>query len=86
MPPPSAAFTPEIDRQKLQGICQQLAEQLAADDFAGVQSFEENRQLLQAGLGNDFIALDKAIQKFNFSHALELMRVSAKNAGLVLKT
>jgi len=56
LPPPSAAFTPEIDRQKLQGICQQLAEQLADDAFAGVQWFEENRQLLQAGLGKDFIA------------------------------
>lgn len=81
----SSAFAqPAADMKKVRDICRALAKQLAVDDFAAAEYFQEHRQLLGDGLGAEIENVDKAIQRFDFSAALEHLKAAAAKADIVL--
>lgn len=63
-----------IDLQELRRTGTQLAAELAADDFASSDTFDQHEALMRAALGERYTALASAIHDFNFSRATDLLR------------
>ena len=70
------------DPAALRQLCAQLAQQLAADDFASKQLLEQNTGILHAAFGEDFMPLAKAIDDFDFAAALTLLQAAAAGHGI----
>jgi two-component system sensor histidine kinase/response regulator len=87
LPAPSSIVTapnPVADAGELTAVCRPLITQLMQDDFAAVQNFEQHRQLLQSGLGDEVAQIEKAIQQFDFATALTRLQEALKHSGITL--
>ncbi len=73
----------QIDQELFRTLCTQLAEQLAADDFASVRLIDENAPLLRAAFGDQFSHIAEAIHDYNFSAALNKLRELTASYGVV---
>jgi CheY-like chemotaxis protein/HPt (histidine-containing phosphotransfer) domain-containing protein len=67
--PPTARFDDEF-----RTACAQLADQLAADEFASVQTFGKHQEALRVGFGDRYPAFERAVSDFEFGTALQLLR------------
>ncbi len=54
--------------------CAELAAQLAADEFASVQTFGRHQETLRAGFGERYAEFERAVSDFEFGTALRLLR------------
>jgi PAS domain S-box-containing protein len=65
------------DAESLRSVCAQLAQRLAADDFASGQWLAAHEAMLRSGLGEHFDRVAVPLQNFEFSLALEALRHAA---------
>lgn len=63
-----------VDLGELREISIRLAAELAADDFASSDTFDQHEALMRAALGERFITLASAIHDFNFALAADQLR------------
>lgn len=87
LPVPSSITTgasPIADVGKLTEVCDKLVTQLIQDDFAAVQNFEDQRHLLQAGLGDEVAQIGQALQQFDFATALSRLTEALNRSGIQL--
>jgi CheY-like chemotaxis protein len=73
-----------IDVAKLREVCIRLITELAADDFASGQTFDENQALMRAALGEKYATISADIHDFNFSQAMEHLRDAVAGYGVKL--
>ena len=77
---PETAF----DLGELRGIVTKLTAELAADDFASGDTFDEHEALMRAALGDRFTAISAAIHDFDFSLAMDQLREAMARHGIEL--
>jgi two-component system, sensor histidine kinase and response regulator len=78
---PVATASTRPARAEIAAQCQRLAALLAQQDFEAEELFTGQRSLFDAALGNDSLAIETAINHFNFEQALaELRQACVKNA------
>ncbi len=71
--PSARAAAPRFD-DEFRTACAQLATQLAADEFASVQTFSKHQEALRAGFGERYAEFERAVSDFEFGTALQLLR------------
>jgi PAS domain S-box-containing protein len=59
-----------VDATRLNAVCKQLLKLLGEDDSAATDVLDEHGDLLRAGLGSRWRAIDSAIRNFDFARAL----------------
>jgi two-component system, sensor histidine kinase and response regulator len=75
LPPPTAAAAPAAaDRADAGAASRQLAALLAASDVAALAFLAKNSAVLRASLGEDFGAVERAAESFDFAAALGALR------------
>ena len=78
---PVAMASTRPARAEIAAQCQRLAALLAQQDFEAEELFTGQRSLFNAALGSDSLAIETAINHFNFEQALaELRQACVKNA------
>jgi two-component system sensor histidine kinase/response regulator len=71
-----------VDLGELREISIRLAAELAADDFASSDTFDQHEALMRAALGERFITLASAIHDFNFALAADQLREAMAIHGI----
>jgi two-component system sensor histidine kinase/response regulator len=71
-----------VDLSELRKISIRLAAELAADDFASSDTFDQHEALMRAALGERFITLASAIHDFNFALAADQLREAMAIHGI----
>ena len=71
--PPVRATAAHVD-DEFRTACAELAAQLAADEFASVQTFGKHQESLRAGFGERYAEFERAVSDFEFGTALQLLR------------
>lgn len=78
----SVQSTVAVDLGELREISIRLAAELAADDFASSDTFDQHEALMRAALGERFITLASAIHDFNFALAADQLREAMAIHGI----
>jgi two-component system sensor histidine kinase/response regulator len=71
--PDTTAADGEVDRDKLAVLCAQLQVALTQDDMIALRMLQDNRSLLRAAFAADFEFIDSALQRMDFSAALDAL-------------
>jgi two-component system, sensor histidine kinase and response regulator len=82
-PSSTNASAPRLD-DGFQAACAELAAQLAADEFASIQTFGKHQDTLQAGFGDRYAEFERAVSDFEFGTALQLLHTCLEAHGLAL--
>ena len=80
--PESVQTAVAVDLGELREISIRLAAELAADDFASSDTFDQHEALMRAALGECFITLASAIHDFNFALAADQLREAMAIHGI----
>ena len=80
--PESVPTAVAVDLGELREISIRLAAELAADDFASSDTFDQHEALMRAALGECFITLASAIHDFNFALAADQLREAMAIHGI----
>ena len=83
-PEPSAAFplAKAAGPAQVAAHCKRLATLLAQQDFEAEELFTSQRSLFDAALGSDSLAIEMAINRFNFEQALAELRQACVNNAI----
>jgi len=72
------------DAKKLQEVLARLAALLRVSDGEAIKVLSSEEALLRPALGPDFVALEKAVNDFDFDSALERLKSSANQHNVAL--
>ena len=72
------------DAKKLQEVLARLAALLRVSDGEAIKVLSSEEALLRPALGPDFVALEKAVNDFDFDSALERLKSSADTHNVAL--
>ena len=73
----AALASTQIDKAELEAVYEQLIRQLESDDFTSGSTIEKHESLLRAGLNQQFEKLSAAVENYDFSGALEILKAQA---------
>ena len=87
LPPEEAgevADAADLDWEKAREVITQLGDQLASDDAAAIDLFEESAPLLRAALGDAASAVEEPLSSWDFAAALEALKVAKESETRLL--
>ena len=85
LPAGSAPQPVAVDPKQLESACRRIARLLADSDSEVGAELQANESLLRQGLGQDFSAISRATEDFDFDSALQQLRAAALTHGIALE-
>jgi two-component system sensor histidine kinase/response regulator len=73
---PPALPTTALDPQQLSALCKRIEQLLVNSDAEANAEWEKHADVLRQGLGEDFGAIDSAIEDFEYETALERLHLA----------
>lgn len=81
---PAAAPASSVDRQRLASACRELHDLLEADDLRARDGLQRHRELLRAACGEQFGAIETAVEQFDFAAARAALAAACDAHGIAL--